>query len=124
LNNDSIPVSYLNWSPDGTTIAFSTTTGITPPVRELWTVTADGSAQPQRIADSGSPAVGACGFPGFSDDGFILCGSTRNKLLNWRSSWDGSHYMYELAKISSDGTALTILLSGYSIKDPVWVSTK
>jgi Tol biopolymer transport system component len=123
LNNNSIPVSYLNWNSDGTMIAFSTTTGVTPPVHELWTVTADGSAQPQRIADSGSPAVGACGFPSFSGDGFILCGSTKNKLLNWRSSWDGSHYKYELAKISSDGTALTILLSGYSIKDPVWVST-
>jgi len=124
LNNDSIPVSYLNWNPDGTTIAFSTTTGVTPPIHELWSVKADGSAQPQRITDSESPVSGACGFPGFSDDGFILCGSTKNKTLNYYSSWDGSHYKYELAKISPDGTELTILLAGYSIKDPVLISNK
>ena len=124
LNNDSIPVSYLNWNPNGTEIAFSTTTGITPPICELWTVTADGSAQPVRVADSGSPAFGACGFPSYTDDGFILCGSTKNKALNWRSSWDGSHYKYELARVKPDGTSLSILLTGYSIKDPVWVQAQ
>jgi len=124
LNAASIPVSFLNWSPDGTEIAFSTTTGITPPICELWTVTADGSAQPVRIADSGSPTAGACGFPSYTEDGFILIGSTKDKVLNWRSSWDGSHYKYELAKIKPDGSSLSILLPGYSIKDPVWVPAK
>jgi len=121
LNDTSIPVSYLNWSPDGTEIAFSTTTGITPPICELWIVKADGSEQPVRIADSGSPSTGACGFPSYTEDGFILCGTTRNKILNWRSSWDGSHYKYELAKIKPDGTSMVILLPEYSVKDPVWV---
>ena len=120
LNNNSIPVSYLNWSPDGTIIAFSTTTGITPQVYELWVVETDGTSQPEQISDNGSPATGACGFPSFTKDGSILCGSTKNKKLNYRSSWDGDHYMYELATIEADGLSLTtILLPGYSIKNPL-----
>jgi dipeptidyl aminopeptidase/acylaminoacyl peptidase len=121
LNNASIPASCLSWSPDGSLIAFSTTTGVTPPIHELWTVKADGSEYPVRIADSGSPSTGACGYPAFIDNDNILCGSTKNKILNWRSDWDGSHYKYELAKIGPDGTGFTILLAGRSIKDPLWV---
>jgi Tol biopolymer transport system component len=122
LNADSIPVSYLSWSPGGGTIAFSTTIGVTPPVHELWTVKTNGGEEPVRIADSSSPATGACTFPAFIDDSVILCASTKNKILNYRSSWDGDHYKYELAKIGADGTALTIVLQNVSVKNPVWVS--
>jgi Tol biopolymer transport system component len=121
LNDDSIPVSYLDWNTDGSMLAFSTTTGITPPIHELWTVKADGSEQPVKIAEAGSPASGACGFPGFADDGSILCGSTKNKMLNWCSSWDGDHYKYELARRNADGS-LRVLLPGISVKDPRWGS--
>jgi Tol biopolymer transport system component len=121
LNNTSIPVSHLTWNSDGSTIAFSTTTGVTPPIHELWTVKADGSDELVKIAESGSPATGACAFPSFTADGSLLCSSTKNKVLNWRSDWDGSHYKYELARINADGTSLEILLPGTSVKDPVWV---
>jgi hypothetical protein len=122
LNNVSIPVSYLNWSPDGEMIAFSTTTGITPPIHELWTVKTDGSEEPVRITDSGSPLTGACAYPYFIDNLSIVCASTKAKSFNYRSDWDGDHYKYELAKIGADGKNLSILLSNISIKDPAWIT--
>jgi hypothetical protein len=122
LTPSSIPVSYLNWNADGTRIAFSTTTGITPPVRNTYTVKADGSEAPVKITDEASPATGACGFPAYQSEDTLLCSSTKNKELCYYSSWDGDHYRYELATIKTDGTGLSIVLPGVSVKNPVWVS--
>jgi len=121
LNDNSIPASFLNWSPDGETIAFSTTTGVTPPIYELWSVKANGSEQPIKLTNSDHPSSGACGFPGYMDNDYIFCGSSRNKKLYYYSDWDGNHYMYELAKVKSDGTSVDIILPGHSIRNPVWI---
>jgi Tol biopolymer transport system component len=121
LNADSIPVSSLSWKQDGTEITFNTLTGITPPVRNLYRIKADGSEAAVEIANDSNPATGACGYPAFFDDGSILCASTKNKTLNYRSEWDGTHYVSELASINPDGTGLKILLSGVPVRDPVFV---
>ncbi len=104
VNNQRYEYSSISISPDGTLIAATRVTGITPPLGNIYVINAKTGIE-KLFLDSNNPLYGSCRYPVWIDNNSFILSSDNKKVPSYYSSWDGQHYyealyVYDLSKNS------------------------